>query len=121
MPGHDGPLLGLAQPQLSAQALLELGRGASLAPSVQLDGERWGYLRGDAGGEDVLGREPPAMLIDLWARLERLYLPGLTLGLRVFDAFDSGFRWLQPHDSGHAPLPGRAQELLVKLDSGLSL
>lgn len=119
--GHEEPLLGLAQHQVTAQGVLELGWGASLAPSAQLYGERWGYLHGDADGEPVLGREPAIWVFDLWARFERLYVPGLVLGMGVFDALDGGFRYLQPHASGHAPLPGTARELVVKLDYALAL
>ena len=47
-------------------------------------------------------------------------IKGLTVGLGVYDALNQKFKFIQPYDGGHAPLPGPSREIIFRLNYHLN-
>ncbi len=84
----------------------------SVAPTLVLISERYGWL-GAANGK--VEREPPAVLAGVAGVYRDVFFDGLDATLAVHNIFDTEYRYLQPYDGGHAPLPAGGRELLVRV------
>jgi outer membrane cobalamin receptor len=121
VPGHDAYLLGLPPHKLTFRESLKLYRGLTLNASAVLLGERYGYLSGDAEGNGVLGREPLTLFLDAFVWYRDMGIDGVDLGVGVHNALGQRFRYLQPYNSGHAPLPGLEREVVLRVSYSHSL
>ena len=96
-----------------------------MAPSAVFLSERygvdgtWAEPRQSDGSEPRIHREPPVLRLNLFVSYSPPGANRLYLGAGVFDATDSGFRALQPHDSGHGALPLAGREWLLKIGYAL--
>jgi len=114
--GHPELLLGFPAHKLALRAQLRLeGVNMTLDPSAVWLSERYGFLHGDGQGGAALEAQPSLLLLDLFVNRRDLFAPGLDLGLGVHDLLDSGHTFIQPYDSGHAPIPGPSRELSLRL------
>ena len=46
-------------------------------------------------------------------------IKGLSVGLGVYDALNQKFKFIQPYNGGHAPLPGPSREIIFRLHYNL--
>jgi len=115
VPGEPDAFVGFARHKLAARGHLVLWRTLSLAPSAVFLTERPAFNRAGGDGTPQLGEESPLLLLDVMLRYEDLVAEGLALDVGVHDLLDSGYRFVQPYDGGHAPLPGPSREYLVRL------
>ncbi len=63
----------------------------------------------------------PSVFANIFILYQDMFLKGLDLGVGVYDIFDEKIKYIQPYNSGHAPLPGPSRELIVKLSYHLNL
>ena len=91
----------------------------SINPTVSWYGKRWAYTSVDTLGEAVQEQLDPVVLINLffWYNTP---LKGLTVGAGVYDLLDQRFKFLQPYNGYHAPLPGPSREFLFRLQYKLN-
>ncbi len=55
-----------------------------------------------------------AYLTNAYLSREDCFTKGLTLGTGVFNLLNHDFRYIQPYDGGHPPLPGASRNWIVK-------
>lgn len=107
--GHGTYLLAFPRHKLTFSASVPLAAGFSLNPSAAYASKRFAYARD--GSLKAFGERTVA---NLNLQLKDRLLPRLTLNLGVRDMFNSNYRYIQPFDGGHAPLPAPARELFMK-------
>jgi outer membrane cobalamin receptor len=108
--GSDRALLGLAKHKLTLNASLKAAEGFSINPSAVWYSGRYGYHT-----YDRVRRYGDKLLANLWLSRGGLLGGRLEAGAGVYDIFDSGYGYLQPYDSGHAPLPAPSREIRARL------
>jgi hypothetical protein len=94
---------------------LDLFDGLTLNPSAVVIGPRWAALTADAEGNPQTGRDAAKLLVNFRLSYRDLGVKGLDLSLGIYNVLDEAFSFLQPHDSGHAPLPGLSREYVIRL------
>ena len=114
VPGDDRPLLGLAPHKLTASGSVKLGGGWRVNPGLVYYSARYGFV-GDGAGNAVLRHFSASPLLSLFVANEDVFVRGLRLDLGVHDLGGENHRFIQPYNSGHAPLPGPTREYLIRL------
>lgn len=109
VPGHGTYMLAFPRHKFTLNASVPLSAGFSLNPSAAYVSKRFAYARD--GSLKAFGERTVA---NLNLQLKDRLLPRLTLNAGVRDIFNSNYRYIQPFDGGHAPLPAPARELFVK-------
>lgn len=108
--GSDRALLGLAKHKLALNASLKAAEGFSINPSAVWYSGRHGYYT-----YGLTRRYGDKLLANLWLSRAGLLNGRLDAGLGVYDIFASGYSYLQPYASGHAPLPAPSREIRARL------
>ncbi|MDQ7772955.1 MAG: TonB-dependent receptor plug domain-containing protein [Elusimicrobiales bacterium] len=108
--GAGHALLGLARQKVAFNASFKLAEKLSLNPSAVYYVGRYGYHT-----YDRVRRYGDKLLANLWLSRGGLLGGRLEAGAGVYDIFDSGYGYLQPYDSGHAPLPAPSREIRARL------
>nr|WP_228531004.1 MULTISPECIES: TonB-dependent receptor plug domain-containing protein [Myxococcaceae] len=111
---RKGSLLGLPNQRVSLSGYAKLPAGFTLAPTLHLFGPRARTDGLDAAGATQYAREPTQLLVHLFLQRQDAFVKGLDLGLGVYNLLGADFRYVQPYDGGHAPLPGQDRELMVR-------
>lgn len=115
--GQPDVLRALPAHTLTATGSLYLSESLSVNPTVILLSERFGWL----GAQDFsVERTPPVALVHVSVLYQNL-LPGLDARLGVYNLLDVDYRYLQPYDGGHAPLPAASREIMVTLTQRFDL
>lgn len=115
VPENNKVLLAFPSHKINLGAGFNLNKHFSVNPSVSFRGERYGYTSIDTLGDGVIEKFSPMVLANLFLRYEDLFINGLDLGVGCFDIFDQRIKYIQPYNSGHAPLPGPSREIVVRL------
>ncbi len=87
----------------------------SVNPSLIVTTHRYGYDRYDALGNLTLQKYSPEVLGNLYFRYQNALVKGLDLGVGVYNIFNTHQRFIQPYNSGHAPLSGQSREMIFKV------
>ncbi|MGD9641427.1 MAG: TonB-dependent receptor plug domain-containing protein [Elusimicrobiales bacterium] len=109
VPGRSSYMLAFPRHKVTLNSSLFLAPGLSVNPSAFYVSRRYGY----AGANNIRAFGETAVA-NINLRLADRPLQGLTLNLGVRDIFNSGYSYIQPYDSGHAPLPAPSRELFIK-------
>jgi outer membrane receptor for ferrienterochelin and colicin len=115
VPGHPDALLAFPQHKVALNASIHLWRTLSLNPSGVFVSTRYGYPTTDASGVRVLQGLGPAAFLNLYLLYKDLGIPGLDLGVGVFNLLNVSNPYIQAYNGGHAPLPGPTRELMARL------
>jgi outer membrane receptor for ferrienterochelin and colicin len=107
-------LTAFANHKANLNGSVNLGKRMSINPSMSWYGKRWAYTAVDSSGDAVQEQLDPVLLVNLffWYNTP---LKGLTVGAGVYDMLDQRFRFIQPYNGYHAPLPGPSREFLFRL------
>lgn len=112
-------LMAFANHRVNLNSSFNLAKGLSLSPTVSFYGPRYGYNSVDSTGTSVAELFAPTTLVNIYLRY-KTPLKGLTIGLGVYDILDEQFKFLQPYDGYHAPLPGPGREIVFRLQYTLN-
>jgi len=122
VPGHAANLLGYAQHKFTASASVRVWRTLSINPSIIVLSGRWGWLTGDGMGNGILGQTDPGALANLFVQYKGLGVPGLDVGVGVYNLFDYGYAYIQAYAgaggavaAGHAPTPGPSRDYILRV------
>jgi outer membrane cobalamin receptor len=118
VPGHSDALLGWPMHKLALNSSFALGNGLSINPSGALLAERYAFYTQDAAGNMLARRCPNAVMLNIFVQKKGIFRKGLDIGVGVFDLLGSNYSYIQPYDSGHAPLPGRSREFTMRVKYG---
>jgi outer membrane receptor for ferrienterochelin and colicin len=100
--------------KVTLSAAVKAGRKATLGPSAAYLSPRFGYASVDGAGDPVLKRIEPTLLANFFINFTDVFTEGLTLGAGVFDIFGENYKFIQPYNSLHAPLPGPSTEYVIR-------
>ncbi|MBL7919320.1 MAG: TonB-dependent receptor plug domain-containing protein [Bacteroidia bacterium] len=116
---NSSALMAFANNRVNLNSSFNLAKGLSLSPTVSFYGARYGYSSVDSTGTSVAELFAPTTLLNIYLRYNTP-LKGLTVGLGVYDILDEQFKFLQPYNGYHAPLPGPGREIIFRLQYTLN-
>lgn len=116
----DNVLLAAPQHKLTLTGSIDLFKGLSLSPSLIYMGKRYGFTGIDANEESVQSKVDPTMLANVFLRYKDFLTKGLTVGIGMYDIFNSNYEYLQPYDGYEAPFPATSSEVMVKISYNLN-
>ncbi|MBN1895382.1 TonB-dependent receptor [bacterium] len=114
VPGEPGYFLGFSNLKASLSGHYRLGRGFSLNPILSFYGKRHGYASVDADSSMMIREYKPSLLANLCLQSDRVFGLPLDLSLGLYNALDADVPFIQPYDSGHAPLPSLSREVVLR-------
>ena len=115
VPGQASVLLAFPSHKGNLSAYFKAGKYFGISPSFSFIGERYGYTRVDTSGYSVADKFPAVILANLFVRVSNFGVKGLMVGVGCYDILDSKYKFIQPYNGYHAPLPGPSRELLIKI------
>lgn len=89
----------------------------SLKPNITLNlsGAYLSKRAIDNNISQVQSRDSQKLLVNAYLNIKPLFLPGLSVGLGIYDLGNSRYRFIQPYIGGSAPLPSLGREILLKI------
>jgi len=115
VPGVDGRTLGFSIHKVTASGKWRVWRGLSLGGSLVVSSDRYTFV-----SPGVVGLLGPTALLGAWVGYDDLGLKGLSLQVGGSNLLEANVPFVQPYDSGAAPIPGRGREVFVRLAYALS-
>jgi outer membrane receptor for ferrienterochelin and colicin len=113
--GEDkAALTGFANHKASLNASLKIINNLTVNPSVVFYGARWGYTSVDTAGNSVIEKFDPTVLVNLFVWYKSP-VEGLSIGLGGYDLLNQKYKFIQPYNGYHAPLPGPSREFMIRL------
>ena len=112
-------LLGFANRKINLNVCWNITKTLSFNTTATLYGQRFAVVAIDSLGNSVQGKLDPTLLLNFFVRYETP-IKGLTVGLGVYDALNQKFKFIQPYDGGHAPLPGPSREIIFRVQYNLN-
>lgn len=109
--GQTDVLRGFPAHTFTATGSLALSPQLSVNPTVILLSERYGWL---GAADFAVERSPPVALVHVSLLYEDI-LPGFDARLGVYNLLDADYRYIQPYDGGHMPVPAQSREVLLSL------
>lgn len=94
---------------------IELTPSLSVNPSMIISTRRYGYNAIDENANLLLHKYGAEVLGNLYFRYKDVLVKDLELGFGVYDLFGAKHKFIQPYNSGHAPLPDRSREFIFKV------
>jgi outer membrane cobalamin receptor len=118
---NTAQLLGLAQHKIAANASIRaFDDNFTINPSFTYLSPRAGFVGTNASGNALYKDYTAVALMNLFLQYKNLFAKGLDVGVGVYDALGANYQFLQPYNSGHAPLPGPSREFVLRLNYLLS-
>jgi outer membrane receptor for ferrienterochelin and colicin len=115
VPNDPSLLAGFPAHKVSLNGHFVIWKGLSLNPSGSFLSRRYGQWSGDGDGNGIGNLGPALYLLNFYVMYKDLGVKGLDLGAGVYDLLNETYTYLQPYQSGHAPLPGPSREILARL------
>jgi len=115
IPGNNAMLLAFPAHKGNFSAYFKVGKYFGISPSLSYIGERYGYTHTDSLGYSIADKLPAVVLANLFVNVNNFGVKGLTIGVGCYDILDSKYKFIQPYNGYHAPLPGPSRELLIKI------
>ncbi len=110
VPGDDNFLLAFPAHKITLNGRYDLTPRTSLNSSWVYMSKRYGYT-----GSETLTEFDPVLLLNIFLSTHDLIAKNLSLGVGVYDLFGENYRFIQPYNNQHAPLPGPSREFALKL------
>jgi outer membrane receptor for ferrienterochelin and colicin len=109
--------LALAFPahKITFNSHIQLTPSLSLNPSLIFSTSRYGYDRYDENNNLLLHKYSSEVLANMYLRYQNFVFKDLELGLGVYNLFNANHNFIQPYNSGHAPLPDRSREIVFRV------
>lgn len=118
IPDDETALLAFATHRVNLNSCFNIGRKFSVSPTVSFYGPRYGYTSQDTTYTSVIEKLPATTLINLFVKFTPV--KGISIGLGVYDLLDEKFKFIQPYNGYHAPLPGPGREFILRAQFDLN-
>lgn len=92
----------------------ELTNHWSINPALIISTNRYGYDQFNADNQLLLKKYPAEVLANIYCRYQDFLIKDLEFGFGIYDILGTHHQFIQPYNSGHAPLPDRSREFIVK-------
>jgi len=110
--GTRGVLRAVPTHKATFAARFNVTSNLTASPTVVMLSERRGWLGAAKNKVEV---EPPAALASFGLVYRDLFVDGLDGTLAVHNLLDTNYRYLQPYDGGHMPLPAPGREFMARM------
>lgn len=110
---------GFPKGKFSFNGFVNLGKKFTFNTSLLASGKRYAYTALDNSGASVANALPAYVMINPYFSAVDL-VPGLNLGIGVFDLLNEKPGIPQAFDGGFAPIPGRSREYVIKLSYNIN-
>lgn len=114
VPNDPTLLIGAPAHKIALNSKIVLWRGLSISPSGVWTSARPGFYSGDGAGNGNFGFSSPTLLVNVYAQYADL-VPGLDVGVGLYNVFNQIYLASQAYNSGHAPLPLESREVLARV------
>ena len=111
---NDKLFLGFPAHKVSLNGHYEVMPKLSINPSLIYYSPRYGYNAVDADGKLVLNKYSSSVLTNVMVRYEGFLVKNLDIGFGVHNLFNEDYKFIQPYNDGHAPLPDQSREFMLK-------
>jgi outer membrane receptor for ferrienterochelin and colicins len=115
VPGHSNMFLAAPAHRAALRATVRPFAGFGISPTVVVLGPRFSRGPVDMDGNETALEIPAQVLANLFVYKENVGVPGLTVGLGVYNIFGADYRFIRASGSGHPPLPGLDREVMLRL------
>ncbi|MEO6303578.1 MAG: TonB-dependent receptor plug domain-containing protein [Bacteroidia bacterium] len=116
---NSSALMAFANQRVNLNASFNITKAFSICPTISFYGPRYGYTSVDSTGTSVAEQLDPTALVNIYLRYSTP-LKGLTIGVGMYDILDQQFKFIQPYNGYHAPLPGPGREIIFRLQYTLN-
>jgi outer membrane cobalamin receptor len=114
-PGNDKDILAFANHKLTLNTSFNVSKSVYISPSLLYYSKKYGASGTDSLGEYSYKPYPESLYANLFIGSSKFLAKGLEAGVGVYDIFNQKTIFIQPYQSGHAPLPGASREFLARL------
>ena len=118
VPGKSNLALAFPANKINLNSSINITKNISISPSLSWMSRRYGYASADTSGNALIKEFSPVLLANLFFHFN--FANGLKMGIGCYDILNQKFEYIQPYNSGHAPLPGTSREFIVKLSYTLN-
>jgi outer membrane receptor for ferrienterochelin and colicin len=112
---NDKLFLGFPAHKVSLNANYQVMPKLFVNPSLVYYSSRYGYNAVDAAGKLVLNKYNPSVLTNVMVRYQDFLARNLDIGVGVHNLFNEDYKFIQPYNDGHAPLPDQSREIMFKV------
>lgn len=85
-------------------------------PTFLYASARYAYTTIDVDDNPVLSKLDPYLMANAFLNYRGLFVPGLNVGVGVYDVANAKPGIAQAYNGGYAPIPGRSREYVVKIN-----
>jgi len=85
-------------------------------PTFLYASARYAYTTIDVDENPVLSKLDPYLMANAFLNYRGLFVPGLNVGVGVYDVANAKPGIAQAYNGGYAPIPGRSREYVVKIN-----
>ncbi len=114
-------VLGMPAHKLMARGTWQIDPRFSLNANLTWYSRRASAVSLDTDGNPVIGSLNAATVVDVLFRMRDVGAKGVELAVGVHNLLDTDFRYAQPYNASHAPLPGPGREVMVRLAYDLGI
>ncbi|MBL7909964.1 MAG: TonB-dependent receptor plug domain-containing protein [Bacteroidia bacterium] len=111
---NSAALMAFANHKINLISSFNVTKDLSLSPTLSFYAPRHGYTSVDSAGTSVVEQLAPTTLLNIYLRYETP-LKGLSVGVGAYDVLNQQFKFIQPYNGYHAPLPGPGREFVFRL------
>ena len=116
VPGKSSVLLGFSPHKIALLAGLDLSRHIDASVSgTMLGPQRYGYYAYGADGTPLVRDFGTEVQLNAYLRYRDLLIPGVLVGLGVFNFTNARTALIQQFNNGHAPIPGPSREVFLRV------
>lgn len=112
-------LVAFANHRINLNACFTVFKGLSVSTTASYYGTRWAYTSVDSLDNSIIEQLKPTVLINFFINYNTP-VNGLSIGAGVYDALNTKFKFIQPYNGYHAPLPANSREIIFKLSYTLN-
>jgi len=111
----DKLFLGFPAHKVSLNANYQAMPKLFVNPSLVYYSSRYGYNAIDSNGKLVLNKYNSSVLTNVMVRYQDFLAKNLDIGVGVHNLFNEDYKFIQPYNDGHAPLPDQSREIMFKV------
>jgi outer membrane receptor for ferrienterochelin and colicin len=115
VPSQERSYLGLANHKVTFSGNYKASEQISFNPSFVMLGSRYGYASLDQDNNPIEEEFNPVYMLNLYTIYKPKNLSDLEFGLGLYNILGSNFKFIQPANNGHAPLPGLSPEIMARI------
>ncbi len=112
---NDKLFLGFPAHKVSLNANYQVMPKLFVNPSLVYYSSRYGYNAVDSNGKLVLNKYNSSVLTNVMVRYQDFLAKNLDIGVGVHNLFNEDYKFIQPYNDGHAPLPDQSREIMFKV------